>query len=251
MILTSTAVAFSFSSIGLAICGFWFYKAFQTIGEQRPGGKIGVLLSVLFISISIQHGILALGGLSFSNNPEALYAILSIDYFILAAVAALSVYLAFYILLPDTSPWFATIGTFIFGVFVAGLVIATHPLPFIDNRNSINWNLPQWLDSLAYFLLLSNIGSIFAIFSKNFFHAKTQVVKFISAFISLLAFAGIINVSILFTPLLDKPTLRTQSFSVLMGVIGLLFILFFLLIPVASNWPRKGLDKRSQKHQDN
>ncbi|MBI2038645.1 MAG: hypothetical protein HYT19_01855 [Candidatus Nealsonbacteria bacterium] len=221
----------------MAVCGFWFYKAFQKIGEQRPGGKIGILLFVLFLGIAIQHGILALGGLFFGGNSEALYAVLVIDFFVLAAVAALGVYLAFYILLPRRSPWLATATTFIFGVLVVGLIIVIHPQPFIDVKNSIDWNMPQWLDAFAYLVLLLNIGSIFIIFTKNFFYAITRDVKIVSLIISLLAFAGIINVSILFTPLFTKPTIRTQIFDIIMGIIGLVFIVVFLLIPIIAGWP--------------
>ncbi len=247
MVITTTAVAFSFSSVGLAICGFWFYKAFQKIGGQRAGKTIGILLSALFLGIALQHGILALGGLFFANNSEALYAILTIDYLVLAITAAFSAYMAFYILLPKFSPWPATVAIFLLGVLETSLIIAAHPQPFIDTKNSIDWNLPGWLNALPYILLLINIGSVFAIFTKNFFHTTTRTGKSISFVIAILALAGIINVSILFTPLLSAPVLRTYFFAILMGTIGLTFIVFFLLIPAIKSWYEKNSDRKNSK----
>ena len=164
------------------------------------------------------------------------------DYFISAAVAAFSVYMAFYILFPKVPPWPVAAGTFLFGVLVTSLVINSHPQPFIDAKNSINWNLPQWLDMLAYLLQLLTIGPFFAIFIKNFFHATTRAAKNISLVIAILAFVGIVNVSILFTPLVKTPILRARFFAILMGVIGLIFIIFFFLIPAIKSWHRKDSD---------
>jgi len=230
MVITTTGIAFTLSSIGLIVCSFWFYKAFQKIREERPGGKIGVLMSALFLSIAIQHSILAFGGLFFASNPEALYAILTIDYFLLSIVSAFSVYMLFYIISPKLSPWPPTILTLLIGIILVSLIIEVHPLPFINTENSIDWNMPQSLDSLAYFLLLFNIGSIFIIFSKNFFNTETRYVKIVSLVISVLAFVGIINISLLFTPLLSSPSQRNLFFDMIMGGVGLIFIVVFVSI---------------------
>src|SRR3989338_11222576 len=161
MTITTTGIAFTLSTIGLVFCGLRFFGAFQKIGGLRSGSRVGILLSVLFFGTAFQHSILALGGLFFSGIPEALYAIFVVDIFVLALITALGVYLAIYILLPNFSPWFATIATFIFGVFVTGLVVIVHPLPFVNTADGIDWNISYWLGVSLYYLLLLNIGMPF------------------------------------------------------------------------------------------
>ena len=154
MVITSTAVAFSLSAIGLAFCGFRFFEAFQKIGGLRSGSRIGILLSLLFFGTSFQHGILALSSLFFAGIPEAFYAVLVIDILVLALITTLSVYLAIYILLPIFSPLPPTIITFLFGIFVTTLTLIAHPLPFVNANWSIDLNMPHWLEIPLYYLLL-------------------------------------------------------------------------------------------------
>lgn len=243
MAVTTTGIAFTISSLGLAFCGIRFFKAFQNMGGLRSGNKTGILISVLFLGFSFQHAILAIGGLFFAQLPEALYAILVIDQFVLAFVTALAVYLAIYILLPTLSPWPAAIAIFLFSVFINGLTITEHPLPFVTTNNSIDFNMPYWLKLLWYNILLIGIGAPFLIFTKNFLLAKARNVKTISLVMMAVHFVGIVNVSIIFGGFLaGLGEIKFSLFDIILAIIGMVFIFAFLLVPVTAGW----ISKRAQ-----
>lgn len=245
MIITITGIAFSISSIGLAFCGIRFFKAFQKMGGLQSGSQLGILLSILFIGFSFQHGILAIGGLFFAQISEALYAILVIDHIVLTFVTALAVYLAFYILLPKISPWPVTIGVLALGFFGTALTIFGHPQPFIDANNSIDWNMERPAELSIYYLLLFSLAAPFLIFVKNFFQTFSRDVKTVSFILALTHFLGLVNVSILFSGLLDgKDSLRTNAFDKVLGVIGILFVIGFLIIPIVNGWVLKGTNNK-------
>ena len=245
MAITTTGIAFSLSAIGLAFCGIRFFEAFQKMGGLRSGNRTGILLSMFYLGLSLQHAILAIGALFFSKFSEALYIFLIVDHVILSIVTALGMYLTFYIFSPKFSPWPATIVIFLFGIFVAGLIAITHPLPFVTATSSVDWNMSYQLNIWAYYLLIINIGLPFIIFSKNFFLAKTKEVKNVSLIIMIIQFLGIINVSILFTKIFIKNEVKNQIFDIVLVVIGLLFIGAFLLTPVVIGWKAKILRDRS------
>jgi len=79
MVITTTAIAFLLSGLGLVFCGLWFFKAFRKIGGLKSNNQIGILLSGFFLGNSLQHIILAIGGFFFAKNSDALQAILVID----------------------------------------------------------------------------------------------------------------------------------------------------------------------------
>lgn len=246
MVFTTTGIAFSVSTFGLVLCSFWFFKAFQKIGGLRSGSRVGILLSVFFLGLAFQHAILAVGGLFFVTMPDVLYAILAVDHFVLAIVTALGVYLAFYILFPKFSPWPATLGTFAFGLLGTALTIFSHPKPFIDVSNSIDWNMGRPAELSIYYLLLFSLAAPFLIFIKNFFQAVSRDVKIVSFILALAHFLGLINVSILFSGLFsEEDSLRTNVFGKVLGIIGILFIIGFLVIPIMSGWVSKSINKRS------
>jgi len=240
MVITTTGIAFSISAIGLAFCGFWFSKAFQKIGGLRSGSRTGILLSVYFLGTAFQHGILAFGALFFVKNPEAHYAVLVIDNFVLGIITALAVYLAVYILLPNYSPWPATVVAFILGLFVTGLTITAHPSPFIDVNGSINWNMPRWTELPLYYLLLFQIGAPFLIFTRNLFQTTTRYVKIISSIIVVATFLGLVNISLLFGGFLkNTDALETRIFDRMLGIIGVLLVVGFLVVPMILGWAIK------------
>lgn len=240
MVITTTGIAFSISSIGLAFCGLRFFRAFQKMGGLRPGNRVGILLSILFLGFSLQHGILAIGGLFFAQVSEVLYVILVIDHFVLVFVTALAVYLAVYILLPKISPWPLTTAIFLFSSFVNVLTINERFLPFVTVANSIDWNMPHVLKLLWYNILLIGIGAPFLVFAKNFFLAQTRGVKNISLVMMAIHFAGIVNVSIIFSDFLTGAgEIRFKVFDVILAIIGIVFISAFLLVPVVAGWISK------------
>jgi len=240
MVITTTAVGFSLSGLGLAFCGFWFFKAFQKIGGLRSGNQIGILLSTFFLGLALQHFILAIGGFAFITNTEALYAVLVIDAIVLAIVTALGIYLFFYILLPNFSSKWAAIVTMFYGLFVTTLIIFTHLRPFLTTSQAIDWNMSRLTSLSLYYLLLLNIGAPFLIFVKNLFYATTRDVKLISIIIASATFAGLINVSIGFLSFLDSSAdLRGFIFDRILGIIGILFIIGFFIIPLWYGWVSK------------
>ena len=237
MAITTTGIAFTISSLGLAFCGLRFFRAFQNMGGLRSGQRIGFLLSTLFFGFSLQHGILAIGGLFFSQIPEALYAILVVDHIVLIFVTALAVYSAFYILLPKISPWPATIAISLFSVFVNWLTINEHFSPFVTVTNSIDWNMPHRLKFLWYIILLVGIGALFLVFVKNFFLAQSRNVKNISFLLMAIHFAGMVNVSIIFSDFLTGVReIRSKMFDIILAIIGIAFIIGFLFVPFVAGW---------------
>ncbi len=244
MTLTSTGIAFSISSIGLAFCGIRFYEAFKKMGGSSSGRQTGILLSIFYLSLSLQHAILAIGGLFFANSPETLYVILSIDHILLGLITALGMYLMFYIFFPRLSPWPATYAILILGIFVAWLTVVTHPLPFVTEANNMDWNLSYQLKIWTYLLLVINTGLPFVIFSRNFFFAKTRQVKNISLIIMSIHFLGIINISILFNKILAINEVKNEVFNTILIVIGLLFIVAFLIMPLIMKWKIKKIEKQ-------
>ncbi len=240
MVITTTGVVFSISSLGLILCGFWFFKAFQKIGGLRSGSRVGILLSVFFLSLAFEHALLAFGGLFFATMPDALYAILVVNHFILAVAAALGTYLAFYILFPKISSWPATFMILAFGFFGTALTIFTHPQPFIDANNSIDWNMQRPAELSIYFLLMLSLVAPILIFMRNLFQSVSRDVKIVSFIIVLTHSLGMINVSILFSGLFyEEGNLRTDIFDKVLGVIGILFIVGFLVIPFVTGWVSK------------
>ncbi|MBI2047680.1 MAG: hypothetical protein HYT27_00930 [Parcubacteria group bacterium] len=149
-------------------------------------------------------------------------------------VAALGAYLVFYIFFPVISPWPGTIAAFAFGSSVVILTAVTHPLPFLDSGSVIDFNLSRGLSILLAYLLFVSIGSVFAIFVRLFLQAKSYEVRIVSFLMSILALMGIVNA--FFRYLLPRSTasnfLQIRTFDVTHVVIGLVFIVVFLLPPI-------------------
>ena len=244
MIVTNTGIAFSLSSLGLIFCSFWFSKAFREIGGLRSGSLISFLLSIFFLGLAFEHAILAAAGLFFSTMPDATYALLTVANLILAIVATLGTYLAFYILLPKFSPWPAVLATLVLGLFVVAMTIVTHPHPFIDSDNSLNWNMSRAVELPLYYLLIISLASPFLIFAKSFFQATKNNVKVISLVIMLTHFLGLINVSILFSGLFEHNVgSQTHIFDKILASIGILFVVGFLIVPWVKGWFRSSIEK--------
>lgn len=235
-ITTTTGIAFALSSLGLAFCGFWFFRAFQKIGGLRSGSKVGVLLSGYFLGTAFQHGLLALGGLFFAGNPEAQYAVLTINNFVLGIMAAVAAYLFIYLFFPNYSPWPAATAAFLLGLFVTGLTIIAHPQPLVSASRSVDWNMPRWVELPLYYLLLLQIGAPFLIFTRNFFQAATRDVKVISLIVMAATFLGLVNVSVRFGGFLTSEILAGQIFDRILSIIGILLVAGFLVAPILKGW---------------
>lgn len=233
MTITTTAIGFSFSSLGFAFCGIRFFNAFQKVGGSRAGRKIGILLSAFFLSNALQHGLLAIGSLFFAKNSEALYRVVVIDHLLLTIATLIGVYLVFYTIFPSISPWPAVIATSILGITVIGLTGITHPRPFVDLNGGVDWNMSPWLEFFLSYLLFSNIGALLAVFIHSFLQAKSREVKTISLIIVVLALMGLINVFRRFLLSGTMPNfLKTPIHDLTLAVIGLLFIGVFIAPPI-------------------
>jgi len=233
MVITTTAIAFLLSGLGLVFCGLWFFKAFRKIGGLKSNNQIGILLSGFFLGNSLQHIILAIGGFFFAKNSDALQAILVIDNLILAIITALGVYLIFYILFPNVSPRLPTIITLIYGLFVVSMTIFSRPKPLLTSSLAIDWNMSPLTELSLYYLLLLNIGAPFLIFLKNLFNTTSRDVRLISLIIVIATAAGLVNISIAFLDFLKSyEDLRVFIFDRVLGVIGILFVAGFLLMPL-------------------
>ncbi|MBI2047681.1 MAG: hypothetical protein HYT27_00935 [Parcubacteria group bacterium] len=145
MTITTTAIAFTLSSLGLMFCGSRFFKAFQKIGGSRAGKKIGILLSILHLGFALVNGTLGIGTLFFAGNSEILYRFVLVAHFFLAITAVVGIYLVFYILFPLTSPWPGVTLAFILGIGVIILTVITHPLPFVDTGGGVDLNFSRLL----------------------------------------------------------------------------------------------------------
>ena len=234
MVLTTTAIDFSLFSLGLGLCGLRFFNAFHKIGGARAGSKIGILLSVFFLSDAVAIGILAIGAFSFTRNPEALYMLLVTSHIFLTITAMSAAYTIFYIFFPSIPPWSAAVAALTLGMTIIIATIIAHPHPFLDAGGGIDWNMPQWLSTLFSSLLLLIIGAPLVIFGHSFLMAKSRDVRMISLLLALAAFAGITNSlwRFLFSGGGVPLFWRTPIFDNIFAVMGLLFIGVFILPPV-------------------
>ena len=89
----------------------------------------------------------------------------------------------------------------------------------------------------VYYFLITNLVLPFIIFTRNFFTTPNKEVKNVSLIISIIQLLGIINVSILFGR--DILSNESQTFDIVLGLIGLLFIGAFLIVPIVSWWRLK------------
>ncbi|TSC78754.1 MAG: hypothetical protein G01um101433_86 [Parcubacteria group bacterium Gr01-1014_33] len=241
MTITTTAIGFSLSSIGLAFCGIHFFSAFRKIGGLRAGSRIGILLSALHFGFVLVNGTMAIGTLFFATNPQMLYVFLLVANFFLMITAVLGMYLVFYILFPLISPWPGMILAFTLGTALILITIRTHPHPFIDASGGIDLNFSRGLSILLSYLLFIGIGSFFAIFSHSFVRAKSREVRIASFILAALAIIGIMNIFIRFLlPVGIAPDpLRTRVFDMTQTFIGVIFISVFVLPPIILGWLSK------------
>lgn len=231
MVITTTAVGFLLLAIGKATCGFRFLDTVYKSGEIRRGSKIGIMLGIFFLLFAIDDNIIAFASFYFAEYPALFIILLTISYFFLSAVAALGIYLNFYILFPKTNPWPATIATLIFGLYVVFVSTIYPQHPFLNSKGGIDFDIPRPLAILIFCLLFIAIGSTFSIFARTFVYAKSLDVKVTSAVLAFLASVGVINVGFRFVVFSITGDVRIQIFDAGVGFIGMSFILASLLLP--------------------
>lgn len=233
MVITTTAVAFILSSIGLAFFGWRFLKAFRKTSDSEGGSKVGLLLSLFFIGFTIQTGvILGIGSILLSQYQNGLHLLLVIANSFLTIIALLGAYTTFYIFFPKKSPLFLMATTLILGIVAAVLSIINPTTPFITAKGGIDWNVAPPLSLIMFCLLLIGIGSQLYIFTNLFFQAKTRELKNTSLIISVMALGGIVGQFFRFIVFQgnSNPTFRTNVYDFTTGAVGLIFIVGLIIL---------------------
>lgn len=231
--ITTTAVAFILSSLGLAFFGWRFSKAFHKTSDSKGGSKVGLLLSLFFIGFTIQTGvILGIGSILLSQYQNGLHLQLVIANSFLTIIALLGAYTTFYIFFPKKSPVFLMTATFILGIAATILSITNPSAPFITTKGGIDWNVASPLSLVMFCLLLIGIGSQLYIFTNLFFQAKTRELKNTSLIISVMALGGIAGQFFRFIVFQgnSNPTFRTNIYDLTTGAVGLIFIVGLVIL---------------------
>lgn len=236
MVVTTTAVAFISLSLGLTICGLWFFKVFKNSSSLKQDNRIGFLVASIYLGFGFNNGLLGMGALLFANNSEALYFVLIASHFFLTLISMLGVYTAHYIFSPRLSPYLGMVFAGILGAVGIVTTIISHPQPYISLQNGIEWNMNFSLSLLFFYILFISIGSTLYIFGRLFLTAKTRQVKFLSLLLSVLAFSAILLHFIRLVLLYNADTAvrtRVEDFgTVLMGIV---FIVALVIVPIIKN----------------
>ncbi len=236
MAITTTSIAFILLSLGLLSCGVWLFKSFQKDGGVREYGRVGYLLSLFFLVFGFQNGIMGFGALLFAKNSEALYFVLIASHIFLAVIALLGVYIVYDIFSYRLLSYFGMALTGMLGIGCVATAIVTHPRPFITLQNGIEWNMNLSLSLLVFYMLFISIGSSLYIFTRLFLTAKTREVKNFSLILSVSALLGIIFAFIRLILLYNADmAVRTRIYDFGIIVVGALFIIAFLIVPIIIN----------------
>lgn len=236
MVITTTAVGFIVLSLGLALCGWMFFKAFRkTAGDSR----VGFLLSAIFLGFSLQNGIVGLGMLFFANNPEILFYTLILSHFLLVLLGILGIYTSYYIFSPKISPLFLIIVEIILGILAIIILVVDHPQPFLTIKRGIDLDSNFLTSFTIFYLLFVSIGSTVYIFTKLLFQSKSRQIRLLSLVLSLLGILGILNIFIRFVVLYSGTVeWRTRIFDIGLGIIGAIFIIALFIGPKIKDWIR-------------
>jgi len=232
MIITTTGIAFLFSSAGLAFCGIRFFEAFKSVGGQNSRRNAGILVSAYYFFTSVQHLILALGATIFANSPSSFLAIISANNLLLSFIAAWGVYTVFYIVYPKSSPWPSILITLLVGLLLFFLNIIEYSPPNVTVSNSLDWNISRSTAMALIYISVVAIGSPIVIFIKNILYLEGKV-RNIFSILCFLQLLGVINVMYLFGGSLYSIGESTNYFfDRLLLFIGIVFIFFFFVMPI-------------------
>jgi len=233
MVITITGIAFVVLGLGLALCGLRFFKAFTNAEGISGGSKIRFLLIIYFISFAVQTGVIfGFGTLLLSHIPQGLFYVLIVAHSFLTFIAAVAVYMVYYIFFPALSWRFSVVFTILLGVVTVALTIVTSPKPFVTQERVINWNEPLALSIPVFFLLLVSIGASLYLFMRLYFKARTREIKILSFYLALVPALGIVDAFIDLVLLRGSITNIGSLVSDLgFGVGGLVLIFVSLVLP--------------------
>lgn len=240
MVLTTTAIGFILLAVGVAVLGWQFLRAFQKGQAINDNKKIGKLLGFLFTNVSLQNGVLGLGALFFAHNSYALYLTTLISDTLLSVSALLGIYVLYYVFLPNASSRFALVGTGLLAVISVISAVTTHPNPFLTADNGIDWNMSFSFSLITFYLLLISLGTVFYIFWELFLKIKALKIRILALTVAACNLVGIINVFIRLVLFYNAPGAEiTNLFDIGAGLIGALFILGLIVIPVTLEFRSK------------
>ena len=230
IIISTTSIAFILLSIGLAFCGYLFLRAFRK-GDGSQS-KIGLLVSMLFLGFAFQTGVILGGGTAFfAGNPTGLFFVLIAANSFLTLIAMFSIYVAYYIFAPRTSPVPVIVLTAMIGIASVILQIITHPQPHITPQGGVDWGMSFLLSLLTFYLLFISIGSQAYIFIKLFFQAATRQIKLLSFLFGTIATIGILVQFVQFVVLYRVSTdIRIRVYDVGTGLLGVGLIIAIVLL---------------------
>jgi len=236
MVITTTAVGFLILSLGVAFCGWRFLIAFRNTQLGLKISTAGLLVSLIFVGLSIQNGLIGLGTLFFAGNSSTLYLTLVITNFLLIPIAMLGIYATKYIFYPEEKYTTSIILIGVTGLICLLITIFTFPQPFLTSNNGVDWNLSRAAALSTFFLLFMALGAPLYIFLRLFSITENKELKIVSLIILLLHAGGIIN-SFLRLVLFSNAfyDARTRILDVGVGVIGAIFILYFAIGPFLKN----------------
>ncbi len=232
--INSTASGFILLAAGLSFCGFWFLRPYK---KSNGSGRVGFLLTIIFLGYGIQNGWMGLGMWIFAHNSEGLFVTLLVDNILLTITAAFCVYTSYYIFSPHVSPWRSIMLTVLLGTIATITTVISHPLPYLTAHNSIELNTGKGLGFLIFYLLFINIGSSIYIFGKLFKNSASRAVKNLSLLQCFLAVLGIANVFIsLVLKHFKAGAAPPVLFDYTSATIGITFIIALVIIPLWKKW---------------
>jgi len=228
MVITSTAIGFSLLSIGLALCGWRFYKAYK----KSENKKVASILVLFILISSLQNGLMGIGSFFLSNNSNALLILLLISNLLLYTHAMVGIFCVYYFFFPKLNPHFSFLLVSIVGFSSMVFLIRNPQFPFLTANNYIDWNMSLYASLSVFYLLFISIGSFLYIFFSLARQSTNLELQIISYLFSLAAFGGIISSFLDIIFFYNKTNdFIPNILDIGVGIIGFIFILVILFVP--------------------
>jgi len=231
MILTTTSIAFILLSLGLAFCGWEFWRV-SCRTEHDSGEQTNWLVTFYFIFFAVQNSILGVGTLFFADNPRFLFWVLIATDLFLIVPCIIGIFAVYHIFFPKRSsyPLIVLSGVLAIAGLIVGLVAL--PQPFMTPQNGIDWNMPFSLSLIMFYLLFISIGTSFYIFLRLFRLARNREIRLFSLVMVIVASIGLVDSFVRFILLHGVDySIRTNLYDIGVSLIGIIFILFFVFWP--------------------
>ena len=193
-------------------------------------------------------GTLGFGTLFFANNPKILHTIVVVSHFFLTTTAILGIYVVSYTFFPWISSRLMAVFPLFSGVMLIILSIVQDSKPFLDRSGVIDFNMSRPVSVLLSYLLFFGIGSVFVIFTRLLYQAKSYEVRIISFVMSVFAFLGILNAFFryLLPESMGSQFLRTGIYDTVHILTGVAFISLFALPPIILLYLSKNKNRREE-----